>query len=70
VKPSVEVLATLKAVVGRAGQLVSDSWANVTAPDGKGNAISGHDLLACYLAVMKLTPELRPFDVHFSHSDR
>jgi len=30
--------------------------------DGKGNQISGDDLIACYLGVMKLTPDLRAVD--------
>src|SRR5262245_8698663 len=54
-KPTVEEIATLKDAVERAGQLISDNYGNVTVRDGEGNEISGDDLLACYLGVMKLT---------------
>ena len=37
-----------------AGQLVSDNYANVAIHDGKGNQVSGDDLIARYLGVMKL----------------
>jgi hypothetical protein len=47
------------AALERAGQLISDNYANVAIQDGKGNEISGDDLIACYLGVMKLTPDLR-----------
>ena len=50
-KPSVEEIATLEAAVEHAGQLISDNWSNVTAQDGKGNAISGDDFLARYLGL-------------------
>jgi hypothetical protein len=56
---TVEVISTLGAALERAGQLVSDNYANVAIHDGKGNRISGDDLLACYLGVMKLTADLR-----------
>src|SRR5215467_13201150 len=58
-KPTVEEIATLKDAVERAGQLISDNYGNVTVRDGEGNEISGDDLLACYLGVMKLTSDLR-----------
>jgi hypothetical protein len=53
----------LEAALEHAGQLVSDHYANVAIQDGKGIAISGDDLLACYLGVMKLTPDLRATQV-------
>jgi hypothetical protein len=56
---TVEVISTLEAALERAGQLASDNYANVAIHDGKGNRISGDDLLACYLGVMKLTADLR-----------
>ena len=63
-KPTVEEIATLEDAVERAGRLISDNYANVTVLDGKGNQISGDNLLACYLGVMKLTPDLRAVDEH------
>jgi hypothetical protein len=57
-KPSVEELAPLKSAVEPAHRR---QLATVTVRDGKGNAISGDDLPACYHAAMKLTPDLRPF---------
>jgi hypothetical protein len=53
------MISTLEAALERAGQLVSDNYANVAIHDGKGNRISGDDLLACYLGVMKMTSDLR-----------
>jgi len=63
-KPTVEEIATLKDAVERAGQLISDNYANVTVRDGEGNEISGDDLLACYLGVTTLTSDLRVVDEH------
>ena len=60
--PTVEEIATLEDAMERAGQLISDNYANVAVRDGKGNEISGDDLIACYLGVKKLTPDLRAFD--------
>jgi hypothetical protein len=59
---TVEMISTLEAALERAGELVSDNYANVAIHDGKGNRISGDDLLACYLGVMKLTSDLRAVD--------
>jgi hypothetical protein len=58
-KPTVDEMPTLEAALEHAGQLVSDNYANVAIEDGRGNEISGDDLIACYLGVMKLTPDLR-----------
>jgi hypothetical protein len=66
----VELISTLEAALERAGQLVSDNYANVGIHDGKGNRISGDDLLACYLGVMKLTPDLRAVEVQGPPSEQ
>jgi hypothetical protein len=55
----VEVIPTLEAALERAGQLLSDNYANVAINDGKGNRITEDDVLSCYLGVTKLTPDLR-----------
>lgn len=52
----------MEAALEYAGQLISDNCANVAIHDGKGNQISGDDLIACYLGVMKLAPDLRAVD--------
>jgi hypothetical protein len=54
-------------MVERTGQLISDNYANVMVRDGKGYEISGDELLACYLGVMKLTADLRAVDEHSSN---
>lgn len=64
--PTVEDVATLEAAVERAGELISSNYRNVTVNDGKGNEISGDDLLACYLGVLRLTPDLRAVEEHSS----
>ena len=71
----VEVLPTLEAALERAGALLSDNYANVAIHDGRGNQISGDNLLACYLGVMKLTPDLKkiykgPLVDDFAATDR
>jgi hypothetical protein len=58
-KPTIDEMPSLEAALERAGQLVSDNYANVAIQDGKGNEISGDGLIACYFGVMKLTPDLR-----------
>jgi hypothetical protein len=58
----IKEMPSLEAALEYAGQLVSENYANVGIHDGKGNQISGDDLLACYLGVMKLTPDLRAVD--------
>jgi len=68
-KPTVEGFATLEAAVDRAGHLISDNYANVTVRDGRGNEISGDNLLACYLGVMMLTPDLHPVDEHSNSAE-
>jgi hypothetical protein len=55
----IKEMASLEAALEYAGQLVSDNYANVAIHDGKGNQVSGDDLIACYLGVAKLTPDLR-----------
>jgi hypothetical protein len=55
----VEVLPTLDAALDRAGKLLDDNYANVAIHDGNGNRVTEEDVLACYLGVMKLTPDLR-----------
>ena len=55
----VEVLPTLGSALERAGQLVSEHFANVAIHDEEGNWISGDDLIACYLGVKELMPDLR-----------
>ena len=55
-------MPSLEAALEYAGQLISDNFANVVIHDRKGNQISGDDLIACYLGVMKLTPDLRAVD--------
>jgi hypothetical protein len=66
-RPTVEEIATLADAVERAGQLISDNYANVTVSDGEGNEISGDNLIACYLGVMKLTSDLRVVGEHSLH---
>ena len=66
---TVEIMPTLEAALERAGQLVSENYANVAIHDGKGNRVSGDDLLACYLGVMKLMPDLRAIENPRSSSD-
>jgi hypothetical protein len=61
--PTVEEIPTLEAALERAGQLVSENYFRVAISDGKGNEITGDDLLACYLGVMSLTSDLRAVDV-------
>ena len=60
----IKKMPSLEAALEYAGQLISDNFANVAIHDGKGNQISGDDLIACYLGVMKLTPDLRAVDEH------
>jgi hypothetical protein len=55
----VEVIPTLEAALERAGQLLSDNYANVAIHDGNGNRVTEEEVLACYLGVMTLTPDLR-----------
>ena len=55
----VEVIPTLEAALERAGQLLSDNYANVAIHDGNGNRVTEDDVLSCYLGVMKLTPDLQ-----------
>ena len=62
-------MPTLEAALEHAGQLVSDNYAKVAIHDGQGHQISGDDLLACYLGIMKLTPDLRAIDVPDVPSD-
>jgi hypothetical protein len=62
----VEMAPTLESALERAGQLVSEDFANVAIHDEKGNRISGDDLVACYLGVMKLTPDLSAVDASSS----
>jgi hypothetical protein len=64
--PVVEVIPTLESALARAGQLVSEHFANVAIHDEKGNRISGDDLIACYLGVLKLTPDLCAVDASSS----
>jgi hypothetical protein len=59
----IKAMPSLEAALEYAGHLVADNYANVGIHDGKGNQISGDELLACYLGVKKLTPELRAVDV-------
>ena len=59
----IKEMPSLEAALEYAGELISDNCANVAIHDGKGNQISGDDLIACYLGVMKLTPDLRAIDV-------
>jgi hypothetical protein len=56
-------MPSLETALEYAGQLISDNYANVAIHDGKGNQISGDDLIACYLGVMKLTSDLLAVDV-------
>ena len=58
----IKEMASLEAALEYAGQLISDNFANVVIHDRKGNQISGDDLIACYLGVMKLAPDLRAVD--------
>ena len=55
----IKEMPSLEAALEYAGQLVSDNYANVGIHDGKGNQISGDDLIACYLGVKRLTADLR-----------
>jgi hypothetical protein len=55
----IKEMPSLEAALEYAGQLLSDNYANVAIHDGKGNQISGDGLLACYLGLMKLLPDLR-----------
>ena len=57
--PAIEELPTLEAALERAGQLVSNNYFDVAIKDGKGNQVSGDDLIACYLGVAKLSGDLR-----------
>jgi hypothetical protein len=59
----IKEMPSLEAALEYAGQLVSDNYANVGIHDGKGNQISGDELLACYLGVMNLTSDLRAVEV-------
>jgi hypothetical protein len=62
----IKEMPSLEAALEYAGQLISDNYANVAIHDGKGNQISGDDLIACYLGVKRLTPGLRAADDHQS----
>jgi hypothetical protein len=55
----IKEMPSLEAAIKYAGELVSDNYANVGIHDGKGNQISGDELLACYLGVKSLTADLR-----------
>lgn len=55
----IKEMPSLEAALKYAGELVSDNYANVGIHDGKGNQISGDELLACYLGVKRLTADLR-----------
>jgi hypothetical protein len=55
----IKEMPSLEAALEYAGKLISDNYANVAIHDGKGNQLSGDDLIACYLGVMKLTADLR-----------
>jgi hypothetical protein len=61
---TVEEVPTLEAALERAGRLVSDNYFGVAIRDGKGNEISGNELLACYLGVKSLTSDLRAVEAH------
>jgi hypothetical protein len=69
-KPTVEEIPALEVALERAGQLVSENYANVAIRDGAGNEISGEDLLACYLGVMRLTPDLRAVERQRDREER
>lgn len=58
----IKEMPSLEAALEYAGQLISDNYANVAIHDGNGNQVSGDDLIACYLGVMRLTPDLRAAD--------
>jgi hypothetical protein len=60
---TIEEIRSLEAALERAGQLVSDDYLNVAIKDGKGNEISGDDMITCYLGAKKLMPNLRAVDV-------
>jgi len=60
----IQEIPSLEAALEYAGQLISDNFANVAIHDGMGNQISGDDLIACYLGVKKLTPDLRAVGEH------
>jgi hypothetical protein len=49
----IKAMPSLEGALEYAGQLVSDNYANVAIDDGKDNQVSGDDLIACYLGVMK-----------------
>jgi hypothetical protein len=63
-------MPSLEAALEYAGQLVSDNYANVAIHDGKGNQVSGDDLLAYYLGVVKLMPDLRAVKVQDAPSKK
>jgi hypothetical protein len=66
----IKEMPSLEAALEYAGQLVSDNYANVAIHDGEGNEISGDDLLACYLGVMKLTSDLSAVEVEVPSSKK
>jgi hypothetical protein len=66
----VEVLPTLEAALERAGRLLDDNYANVAIHDGKGNRVTEEDVLACYLGIMQLTPELRVVENPLHSADK
>jgi len=59
----IKEMSSLEAALEYAGQLISDNYANVGIHDGKGNQISGDDLLECYLGIKRLTADLRAVEV-------
>lgn len=55
----IKEMPSLQAALEYAGQLLSENYANVGIHDGKGNQISGDNLMECYLGIKKLTADLR-----------
>jgi hypothetical protein len=59
----IKEIPSLEAALEYAGQLLSENYANVGIHDGKGNQVSGDDLMECYLGIKKLTADLRAVEV-------
>jgi len=59
----IKAMPSLEDALEYAGRLISEHFANVGIHDGKGNQISGDELIACYLGVKRLTADLRAVEM-------